>query len=102
METINNILSDFFKDLNSDFSIYSKPTKLLRPSRPLLPSQYEKISEKVDNQKVKRLINQITGEGNVNKEKKIVGVVAIVDKDEVKESVKSSTQHQFYSSSTEY
>ena len=102
METINNILSDFFKHLNSDFSIYSKPTKPLRSSRPLLPSQYEKISEKVDNQKVKRLINQITGEGNVNKEQKIVGVVAIVDENEVKESVKSSNQHQFYSSSTEY
>ena len=90
METINNILSDFFKHLNSDFSIYPKPLQ------PLLLSQYEKV----DNQKVKRLVNQITGEGNINKEKKIVGVVAIVDENE--KNVKSSTQHQFYSSSTEY
>ena len=92
METINNLLSDFFKMIGGNNNV-------------------------PNNDKINNLIDQITGDGSKTKEKKIISVKTIQltesnneleNQDEFKKyllSLKKSNSsiiHQFYSSENEF
>jgi hypothetical protein len=88
MQSINDLLKDYFNFINS----YINPTR---------------VSSNTDNkrtEKVNTLVNEITGDGNMNK--KIIGVIAIVSEDkpiiQSEKSYQKTTVHQFYSPSSEF
>lgn len=91
MKSINSILNEYLNFLNS----FLNPTKV--------PSTNNSQNDK--SIKINTLVNQITGDGNLNSSK-IIGVKALISEDAPYEpkdkSYQKSTMHQFYSPSNEF
>lgn len=83
MKSINSILNEYLNYLN--------PTKVSSPND--------------KNTRIKKLINEITGDGNLNSSK-IIGVKALISEEVPNEpkdkSYQKPTMHQFYSPSNEF
>jgi len=100
MQTINNLLKDYLnligpgKETTDDKTINSEEKKI-------------NISR---NKKINNLINQITGDGNLNTKKKIVDIKAKISEETTEKQTgiindklnKKITMHQFYSPSSEF
>ena len=88
MQSISNLLNDYFDFINPKRSTSKISTKV------------DKRSEKINN-----LVNQITGDGNISPSK-IIGIKALISEDNTVESKDKSyqktTMHQFYSPSSEF
>jgi hypothetical protein len=91
IKSINSILNEYLNFLNS----YLNPTKISSTN----DSQNNKST------KIKTLINEITGDGNLNSNK-IIGVKALISEEVPNEpkdkSYQKQTMHQFYSPSNEF
>jgi len=92
MKSINSILSDYLEIFNS----YLNPTKV-------------SSTNKSRNDKINTVIDKITGDGDYNSNKKIVGIVANVSEETLIKDTgipdkiyQKPTIHQFYSPSNEF
>jgi hypothetical protein len=95
MESINNILKDYLNFID--------PSKLKTDKTKYIE---EKKVDTSRDKKINILINQITGDGNLNTNKKIIGVKAKISDDvsekDTDKSYYKPTIHQFYSPSSEF
>jgi hypothetical protein len=92
MQTINNLLKDYINIIN--------PKKL----------QSDNTNITTRDEKINKLINEITGDGNLNTNKKIVNIKAKISDDTTEKQTgiindklnKKITMHEFYSPSSEF
>jgi hypothetical protein len=92
MQTINNLLKDYLNIIN--------PKK----------NESDNKNIKDRDEKINKLINEITGDGNLNTNKKIVDIKAKISEETTEKQTgiindklnKKITMHQFYSPSSEF
>jgi len=92
MQTINNLLKDYLNIIN--------PKK----------NESDNKTIKDRDEKINKLINEITGDGNLNTNKKIVNIKAKISEETTEKQTgivndklnKKITMHQFYSPSSEF